>query len=65
MENQEKRPHITMGNTPHKPKEKRACEIEREHVEIEKRPAQRNLAFQGRGSPLQKVCGVENPHYSF
>ena len=53
MDGSEKRPHVVPGNTP-KPSEKRARE--NIHVEIEERPARRTLAFQGKGSPMQKVC---------
>lgn len=54
MDGPEKRPHVVTGNTP-KPSEKRARdEIHNDHAE--ERPARRTLAFQGKGSPMQKVC---------
>ena len=52
MDSREKRPHTVTGNTPNKPSEKRHRELE---VEPEERPARGTLAFQGKGSPLQKV----------
>ena len=52
MDSREKRPHTVTGNTPNKPSEKRHRELE---VEPGERPARRTLAFQGKGSPVQKV----------
>ena len=60
MDGSEKRPRVVTGNTPNKPREKRihydseACSPE----EVEKSPARRTLAFQGKGSPLQKVLAI-------
>ena len=52
MDGGEKRPHTVTGDTPNKPSEKRHRELD---VEPDERPARRTLAFQGKGSPLQKV----------
>jgi len=53
MDGPEKRPHVVTGNTPNKPTEKRPREQE---VELsEETLARRTLAFQEKGSPLQKV----------
>lgn len=52
MDSRDKRPHTVTDNMPNKPSEKRHRELE---VEPEERPARRTLAFQEKGSPLQKV----------
>ena len=54
MDGSEKRPYVVTGNTPNKPSEKRPREQNVEGVP-EERPARRTLAFQEKGSPLQKV----------
>ena len=53
MDGSGKRTHVVTGNTP-KPSEKRVRE--NIHAKIEERPARRTVAFQGKGSPMQKVC---------
>ena len=50
----EKRPHVVTGNTPNKPREKRARDGNASET-CDQRPARRTLAFQGKGSPLQQV----------
>ena len=54
MDGPEKRLHVVTGNTRNKPSEKRPREQEVEGIP-EERPARRTLAFQEKGSPLQKV----------
>ena len=57
MDGSEKRPHLVSGNTPNKPREKRAREAPEVVVCVpsEERSARRTLAFHGKSSPLQKV----------
>ena len=60
MDGPEKRARVVTGNTPNKPREKRARDenmlADNNAQETgDQRTARRTLAFQGKGSPLQQV----------
>ena len=57
MDDSHKRSHVETGNTPHKPAEKKAREIESTHQES---PVRQSLGFQERSSPAQKVIVFMN-----
>ena len=65
MDVSEKRPHVVTGNTPNKPRGKRIRDDNGagSFEGVQQSPVRRTLAFQGKGSPLQKVL-VILPSYS-